>query len=162
MATKSTANTTDFTTPTDREVVATRVFDAPRALVWDAFTKPEHLQRWMLGPEGWTMPVCEVDLRPGGSWHYVWRKSDGTEFGMTGTYREITPPERFVHTETWGDPWPETVNTYVFTDNGSKTTVVCTVLYPSQAARDEAMKTGMEDGWATSYDRLERVLREGL
>src|SRR5207237_4356830 len=80
--------TVKFTTPTDREIVMTRVFDAPRRLVFEAWTKPEHLPRWLLGPEGWTMPVCEADLRPGGEWHFVWRKSDGTEVGMRGVDKE--------------------------------------------------------------------------
>lgn len=73
--------TLQITTPTDVEVVMTRVFDAPRRLVWEAWTTPEHLQKWLLGPEGWSMPVCEVDLRPGGTWHYVWRRANGKEFG---------------------------------------------------------------------------------
>src|SRR5262250_1643901 len=97
-----------ITTPTDLEIVMTRVFDAPRRLVFDAWTKPEHVACWMLGPEGWTMPVCEIDLRPGGSWHFVWRRSDLTdrshltEMEMRGVYREVVPPERLVSTESWG------------------------------------------------------------
>ncbi len=70
--------------------------------MWDAWTIPEHVTQWMLGPDGWSMPVCEIDLRVGGAWHYVWRKSDGEEMGMRGEYREITPPERLVQTESWG------------------------------------------------------------
>jgi uncharacterized protein YndB with AHSA1/START domain len=80
----------------------TRVFDAPRGLVWESYTNPAHPPNWMLGPEGWTMPVCEIDLRPGGSWHFVWRKADGSEMEMRGEYREVTPPERLVQTESWG------------------------------------------------------------
>jgi uncharacterized protein YndB with AHSA1/START domain len=96
----ATANSdaTTYTTPSDRELVMTRVFDAPRRLVWEALTSAEHLQHWMLGREGWTMPVCEADLRPGGAWHFVWRQSDGTEIEMRGEYREIEPPERLVST----------------------------------------------------------------
>src|SRR5712691_10291145 len=101
MATANRASTTTITTPSDREVVMTRVVDAPRRLVFEAWTKPEHVLHWMLGPSGWTMPVCEIDLRPGGAWHFVWRRSDGTEMGMRGVYREITPPERLVSTESW-------------------------------------------------------------
>ena len=85
-------NTLKVTTPSDREIVMTRVFDAPRRLVFEAWTNPEHLPHWMLGPQGWTMPVCEIDLRPGGAWHFVWRRSDGTEMGMHGVYQEIVPP----------------------------------------------------------------------
>ena len=80
----------------DREIVMTRVFDAPRNLVFDAFTKPELVKRWLLGPPGWTMPVCEIDLKVGGAYRYFWRQSDGTEMGMRGVYREIIPPERVV------------------------------------------------------------------
>jgi uncharacterized protein YndB with AHSA1/START domain len=151
-------HTTTFTTPSDREIVATRVFDAPRRLVWDAFTKPEHVSQWMLGPEGWTMPVCEIDLRPGGKWRWVWRMTDGTEMEMTGVYREVAPPERLVNTENWGGEWPETVNTIVFTEEGGRTRTVATVVYPSKEARDAAMKTGMEDGWGQSHERLDAYL----
>src|SRR5258705_10886957 len=91
-----------ITTPSDREIVVTRVFDAPRRLVFEAWTNPKHVPRWLLGPDGWTMPVCEIDLRPGGSWHFVWRKSNGTEMAMRGAYREVTPPERLGNTEGWG------------------------------------------------------------
>src|ERR687885_209634 len=108
MATVNKVGSTTFTMPSDAEIVATRVFDAPRRLVWEAHTSPEHVPHWMLGPEGWTMPVCEIDLRPGGAWHFVWRRADGTEeFEMRGEYREIVPPERLVYTERWGGEWPE-------------------------------------------------------
>ena len=160
MATANSTHSTTFTTPSDREVVATRVFDAPRSLVWDCWTKPEHVKNWMLGPDGWTMPVCEIDLRPGGRWHWVWRRTDGTEMEMTGEYREIVPPERLVNTENWGADWPETLNTVVFTEEAGRTKTVCTVLYPSKEARDRAMGTGMEDGWAASNDRLDEYLRK--
>ena len=159
MATTSSSGRTKFTTPSDLEIVGTRVFDAPRQLVWDAHTIPQHVQQWLLGPEGWTMPVCEIDLRPGGTWHYVWRRSDGTEMEMRGEYREVVAPERLVNTESWGDEWSETLNTTLFTEEHGKTTVVCSVLYPSREARDAAMETGMEDGWAVSNDRLDEYLR---
>ena len=148
------------TTPTDREIVMTRVFDAPRRLVFEAWTSPEHLPRWMLGPEGWTMPVCEIDLRPGGAWHFVWRRADGTEMGMHGAYREIKPPERLVSTESWGGNWPETLNTLVLSEKDGKTTVTLTILYPSKEARDAATKTGMKDGVSVSFDRLAEYLRK--
>src|ERR1700733_10790312 len=85
---------TNFTTPSEREFAMTRVFEVPRRLVWEAWTNTEHLPKWMLGPPGWTMPVCEIDLRPGGAWHFVWRQSDGTEMAMRGVYQEVVPPER--------------------------------------------------------------------
>ena len=104
------------------------------------------------------MPVCEIDLRPGGSWHWVWRSSDGAEMEMRGVYREVVAPERLVNTESWGGQWPETLNTTLFTEEKGRTTLVSTVRYPSKEARDAAMKTGMEDGWAASYDRLDAYL----
>ena len=147
------------TTPTEREIVMTRVFDAPRRLVFDAWTNPEHVPHWMLGPAGWTMPVCEIDLRPGGAWHFVWRRSDGTEMGMHGVYREIVPPERLVNTESWGGDWPETINTLLLSEQDGKTTISLTILYPSKEARDSALKTGMMEGVSESFDRLAELLR---
>ena len=159
MAAANKAGATTFTTPSDREIVMTRVFDAPRRLVWEAWTNPEHLPHWMLGPDGWTMPVCEIDLRPGGSWHFLWRRADGTEMGMRGLYKEVVPPERLVSTESWGGDWPETINTLTLTEEGGKTTVTQRVLYPSKEARDAALQTGMKDGVAASFDRLAAYLR---
>jgi uncharacterized protein YndB with AHSA1/START domain len=112
----------------------------------------------MLGPEGWTMPVCELDLRPGGEWHFVWRKDDGTEMSMSGVYKEVKPPERLVSTERWGPEWPEALNTLVLTEENGKTTVTITVTYVSKEVRDAALKTGMADGMAITFDRLEKVL----
>jgi uncharacterized protein YndB with AHSA1/START domain len=159
MATATKLGVTTFTTPSDREIVMTRVVDAPRSLVFDAWTRPEHLPHWMLGPDGWTMPVCEIDLRPGGAWHFVWRRSDGTEMGMRGVYREITPPERLVATESWGGDWPETINTLLLSEKDGKTTISQTILYPSKEARDAALKTGMKEGVFQSFDRLAEYLR---
>ena len=150
--------TVQITTPTDREIVVTRVFNAPRRLVWEAWTNPQYVPQWLLGPEGWTMPVCEIDLRAGGSWRYVWRKSDGTEMPMAGSYREVAPPERLVSTESWGPEWPETVNTMVLTESRGQTTTTLTMSYPSREARDAALKTGMTDGMDQSFARLDNVL----
>ena len=159
MATTNSAGATTFTLPSDREIAATRVFDAPRRLVFEAHTNPKHVPNWMLGPEGWTMPVCEIDLRPGGAWHFVWRKADGTEMAMRGTYKEVAPPERVVTTESWGEPWPETINTVTLVEKDGKTTLTMTVLYPSKEARDAALKTGMKDGMTQSFDRLAEYLQ---
>jgi uncharacterized protein YndB with AHSA1/START domain len=159
MATANEVGTTTFTTPSDREVVIARVFDAPRELVWEAHTDPTHVRQWMLGPEGWSMPVCEIDLRPGGEWHFVWRKSDGTELDMRGAYREVTPPERVVQTESWGDDWPEALNTLTLSEADGKTTVTITVLYTSSETRDSALQTGMKEGTVQSFDRLAEHLR---
>ena len=144
----------------DRELVMTRVFDATRKLVFDAWTKPEHLPHWMLGPPGWTMPVCEIDLRPGGAWHFVWHRAEGTEMGMRGEYREVTPPERLVSTESWGGDWPETLNTLTLSEKDGKTTITNTALYPSKQARDKALETGMKEGVSQSFDRLAKYLEE--
>jgi len=151
--------TTTFSTPSDREIVATRVFDAPRRLVFEAYTNPKHIPHWMLGPEGWTMPVCEVDLRPGGAWHFVWRRGDGDEMAMRGLYKEVVPPEKVVSTESWGGEWPETINTLTLTEDNGRTTMTSTVLYPSKEARDAALKTGMKDGMTQSFDRLAEYLQ---
>jgi len=154
----NTESSTTFTTPTDREIVMTRVFDAPRRLVFEAYTSPDYLPRWMLGPEGWSMPVCDVDLRPGGAWHFVWRRADGTEMAMRGIYQEVAPPERLVSTESWGGDWPETLNTLVFSEENGKTTITQHTRYQSKEARDEAIKTGMLEGMSQTYDRLAEYL----
>lgn len=148
------ASSMTLATPSDREIVVTRVVDAPRHLVFEAWTNPRHVPQWMLGPPGWTMPVCEIDLRPGGKWHFVWRMADGTEMAMQGVYKEIAPPERLVSTESWGGDWPETLNTVMLTEKDGKTTMTVTVLYPSKEARDAALKTGMKEGMSKSFDRL--------
>jgi uncharacterized protein YndB with AHSA1/START domain len=156
----STAKTgvTSYTTPTDREFEIKRVVDAPRHVVFDAWTRPEHIQQWLLGPEGWTMPVCEMDLRPGGAWHYVWRKADGVEMEMSGSVREVVPPERLVTTEKWGPEWPETINSLVLTEEGGQTTVTLTLTYPSKEARDAALETGMKGGMEESFARFDKLL----
>jgi uncharacterized protein YndB with AHSA1/START domain len=150
---------TNFSTPTDREIVIERMFDAPRGFVFEAWTNPQHLPNWMLGPEGWTMPVCEVDLQPGGEWRFVWRDADGREMGMRGVYQEVTPPARLVYTESWGGDWAVTVNTLVLVEADGRTTITCSVRYPSKDARDRALKTGMSDGVARSFDRLAGYLQ---
>ncbi|HKT60067.1 MAG TPA: SRPBCC family protein [Gemmatimonadales bacterium] len=158
MATATKPGVTTYTTPTDREVVITRVVDAPRRLVFAAWTDPKHIPNW-LGFEEWTMPVCELDLRPGGAWRYGWRSPDGSEMTMGGLVREVTPPERLVTTERWGPEWPETVNTLTLTESGGRTTVTLTITYPSKAARDAALETGMKDGMDLSFARLDRLVQ---
>jgi len=105
------------------------------------------------------MPVCEIDLRPGGAWHFVWRRSDSTEMEMRGVYQEVVPPERVVCTESWGGDWPETLNTLVLSEQDGKTTITHRVRYPSKAARDAALKTGMREGMSQSFDRLAEYMR---
>jgi uncharacterized protein YndB with AHSA1/START domain len=160
MANASTANIvgdTTFSTPTDRELTATRFFDAPRETIWKAHTDPKHVSRWMLGPEGNTMPVCEIDLRPGGRWHFRWHGPEG-DMDMDGEYREIEAPRLLVNTERWGGSWPEAVNVLTLSEENGKTRLTSTMLYPSKEAREKARDTGMEQGWAESYDRLEKYL----
>jgi len=163
MAVSSVANKDTFkvTTPSDREIVLTRLFDAPRALVFEAMTKPEHIRRWWgnLG-DGYSVPVCEVDLRPGGAWRFVNRHPRG-DAEFYGVYREINPPERVVFTEIFA-PFPdaESVVTSVLTEERGKTRLTATCLYPSQEVRDMVLQTGMEKGAAVSYDRLDEVARE--
>jgi len=150
---------TTYATPSDLEIRITRVVDAPRRLVFDAWTNPRHVPQWLLGPPGWTMPVCEIDLKVGGAWRYVWRKSDGTEMAMGGFYREVKPPERVVSTERWGPEWPETINTIAFAETGGRTTVTMTIKYPSKEARDAALQTGMKEGMDAGFARLDELLR---
>ena len=144
----------------EREIVITRAFDAQRQLVWEAHTKPELVRRWLLGPPGWSMPVCEIDLRVGGRYRYVWRNQDGTEMGMGGEYREIVAPERLVATERFDQPWypGEALDSTVFTEHAGKTTVTMTILYESREARNGVLKSPMEAGMAAGYDRLEALL----
>jgi uncharacterized protein YndB with AHSA1/START domain len=145
----------------EREIVMTREFNAPRRLLFDAFTKPEMVRQWLLGPPGWSMPVCEIDLKVGGKYRYVWRQdSDGTEMGMGGVYREIVAPERLVSTEKFDEAWypGEAVGTIVLSEQSGKTTVTQTILYESREARDAILKTGMEKGLAASYERLADTL----
>jgi uncharacterized protein YndB with AHSA1/START domain len=145
----------------DREIVMTRVFNAQRTLVFSAFTNPDLVRRWLLGPPGWTMPVCEIDFRVGGAYRYVWRNaSDGSEMGMGGVYRDIVAPERIVATEVFDEPWypGEAVGTLVLSEEGGRTTLTQSVLYASRSARDGVLKSPMESGVAASYDRLAELL----
>jgi uncharacterized protein YndB with AHSA1/START domain len=152
--------TLQVTTPSKREIAMTRLFDAPRELVFDAWTKPELLKRWLGVMKGWTFPVCEVDLRVGGKYRYVWRGPDGTDMGMGGVYKEIVRPERIVCTEKFDDPWyeGEALDTTVFVEKGGKTTVTTTVLYASQKVRDAVLESPMAGGVEQSYRKLAEVL----
>jgi len=144
----------------DREIRMTRSFHAPRQLVFDAFTKPELVRQWLLGPEGWTMPVCEIDLRVGGRYRYLWRHANGNEMGMGGVYREIVVPERIVSTEKFDQAWypGEAVGTVVLSEQGGLTTITHTVLYDTRAARDGVLQSPMEQGVSAGYNRMEALL----
>jgi uncharacterized protein YndB with AHSA1/START domain len=152
--------TLQITTPSEREIVMSRVFDAPRNLVFDAWTKPELLERWLGVRGGWSMVVCEVDLRVGGAYRFVWRGPDGAEMGMGGVYREIVSPERLVATETFDDPWysGEALDTTVLVEESGKTTATTTVLYESEEIREAVLESGMARGVAESYDMLAEYL----
>lgn len=160
-------------TPTDREVVVTREFDAPVQLVWDAHTKPELIQRWLLGPPGTTMPYCKVDLRVGGKYRYVWRNdAAGYHFGSHGEHLEIEPLTRLVTTERMdgldGQPFDyenpvevgePSVNTLTLAERNGRTVLTMSMLFPSKEIRDMAVQSGMTDGMASSYDSLDAVLK---
>ena len=163
MAVSSVANSDTFTVtaPSDREIRLTRLFDAPKRLVFEAMTKSEHVKRWWgcLG-EGYSVPVCEIDLRPGGAWRFVNHHPKG-EAAFYGAYREITPPDRLVFTEFWEEfPDSESVVTAVFTEENGRTRLTATVLYPSLEVRDMVVKSGMSRGAGISYDRLEDLVAE--
>jgi uncharacterized protein YndB with AHSA1/START domain len=163
MAVKTAANSATFqvTTPSDREIRLTRVFDAPRRLVFEAMTKPEHVRRWWgcLTDEH-SVTVCDIDLRPGGAWRFVGRGPQG-EYAFHGVYREVHAPERVVFTEIY-EPFPdaESVVTSVLTEENGKTRLTATVVYPSLEVRDIVIGTGMAKGAAISYDRLEDLVIE--
>lgn len=153
-------NTLKVTANGDREIVMTRSFDAPRRLVFEAMTKPELMKRWFGVFGGWSLAVCDVDLRVGGSYRYLWRGPDGVQMGMRGVYREVVPPERIVNTEQFDESWYPggAVETVVLTENAGKTTMTSTVLYDSREARDAVLKSPMETGVAANYDNLETFL----
>jgi len=147
-----------LTTTGEREIVMTRVFDAPRRLVFEAMTQPEHLVRWF-GPHGWTLAVCQIDFRSGGAWRFVLRGPDGRDLGMSGVYKEITPPDRFISTESFDDYPGESLNTLTFSEEDGRTTFTITVLYASGEIRDAVIRSGMQKGAGESYDRLAAHLK---
>lgn len=156
------------TLPSDREVKVTRSFKAPRALVYRAYTEPALVRRWLLGPPGWTMPVCDMDVRVGGRYQWRWRsEEDGSEFGFSGTFREVQPSSRIVHTEAYepgtvggGYPGQDTIVTVTFTEDAGVTTMTTHMDFGSKEARDAAVATGMTDGMEQSYQLLDRLLSE--
>jgi uncharacterized protein YndB with AHSA1/START domain len=155
------------TTPTDFEIVMTRAFNAPRRLVWDAMTKPEYIRRWLYAPEGWSMTVCEGDVRVGGSFRWEWNGPDGKPaLSLYGVYREVVPPERIVHTESMemGGSMDTRCNaqpaiaTLMLAEQGGRTMLRMTMMFPSKELRDGALASGMEHGVAAGYDRLDELL----
>ena len=163
MVGSSTRNSDSFkvTTPSDQEIRITRLFDAPRHLVFEAMTKPEHVKQWWGRlDEGYSVPVCEIDLRPGGAWRFVNRHPKG-EAAFHGDYREVTPPSRVVFTEIF-EQFPDSVSvvTAEFSEEGGKTRLTATVSYPSPEVRDMVIASGMAKGAGISYDRLEDLVAE--
>jgi uncharacterized protein YndB with AHSA1/START domain len=150
--------TLDVTLPSDLEIVMTREFDAPRQLLWEAHTNPEHVRQWLLGPPGYTMPVCEIDLRPGGDWRYVWRGEDGTEMKTGGKTLEVAAPERLVQTECWEMGSDCSHNVLLLVERDGGTTLSQSMRFPSREIRDMVLQTGMADGVGMSYDRLAALL----
>lgn len=152
-----------ISTPSDHEILMTRIFDAPRRLVWDAHTKCDLLKRWLFGPDGWSLAVCEVDLKVGGRYRYVWRHPEKKEMGAGGEFREVVPPERLVTTERFDVAWyaGEALNTMVLTEKAGKTTMTLTLRYESREARDVALKSGMEKGMEMGYARLDTMFASG-
>jgi uncharacterized protein YndB with AHSA1/START domain len=155
--------TLHVTTPDERTILVERSFDAPRARVWDAWTKPELLRRWLLGAEGWILDVCEVDLRAGGTFRWVWKhEKNGTSMGLSGEYREVTAPARLVNTEVFDDRWypGDALITLELTESGGRTHTRSTWLYDTLEARDIVLKTAIS-GVEVSYDHLARILAGG-
>jgi len=150
--------TLKVTTPTDSEIVLTRVFDAPRTMVFDAFTKPELLKRWF-GPRGWNLVTCEVDFRVGGKWRFILEGPGNRKMGMYGSYLEIDAPKRTVHMEAFDDFPGKSQVTSVWIEQNGKTMLTATVLAASREARDAVIQSGMEHGAAETYDRLNELLR---
>ena len=163
-----TAEKAQVTLPSDREVKVTRSFRAPRALVYRAYTESQLVRRWLSGTPGWSMPVCEMDVRVGGRFQWRWRSDDGKqEFGFSGEFRELVPAARIVHTEAYepgslggGYPGEPAIVTVAFVEEGGVTTVTTLIDYGSKDARDGAMKTGMTDGMEMSYQTLDKLLAE--
>ena len=146
----------------DFDIVIERTFNAPRKLVFEAHTRCDLLKRWLFGPDGWELAVCEIDLRVGGKYRYVWRHATKKEMGMGGEFREIAPPGRLVSTERFDEAWytGEALDIMELTESGGKTKLVLTVRYQSREARDMAAKSGMETGMAAGYDRLDVIFAE--
>ena len=159
-------------TPSDREVVVIRTFEAPASLVWDAHTRPDLLKRWLIGQPGWSMPYCAVDLRVGGKYRYVWRNDEsGAEFGSHGEHLELETHRKIVTTERMdgldgqpldyenpaesGDP---AINTWTLAERDGRTTLTISMVFPSREVRDMAVQSGMNDGMGLSYDLLDEVL----
>jgi uncharacterized protein YndB with AHSA1/START domain len=155
---RTSAATTTFATPSDREITMTRVFDAPRELVFAAHTDAQHVQNWW-GQRNSTTIVDVLDVRPGGAWRFVQRDPEGNEYGFRGEFREVVPPERLVYTfEFEGMPGHIVVDTITFEEHDGKTTILSTSLFESVEDRDGMLESGMESRATESWDRLAELL----
>ncbi len=156
-------STMQISTPSDLELAMTRDFDAPRHLVFRAYTTPALLKRWLGGFHGWTLDVCDMDLRVGGRIRYGWRHEEGHSMGLTGAFKEVVLNERLVSTEVWDDPWyeGEGLSTVTFTEQAGRTTLTLTLRYGTKAIRDEVLAGPATTGVASNFDRLAEVLKEG-
>ena len=154
----------EVSTPSDHEVLIKRGFDAPADLVWRAYTEPALMRRWLTAMPGWSMPVCEMDVRVGGAYRWRWRSDDGAEFGFTGVFRDVEPAARLAHTQVYdpgdmgGDMGDESLITVEFSEKEGVTTVTTLMDFGSKEARDAAVATGMTDGMEMSYARLDDML----
>jgi uncharacterized protein YndB with AHSA1/START domain len=159
-ATRVPGTALDVTTPSDLEIRIRRVFNAPRQMVFDAYTKPELLTRWMGKHNNSTFPVCEVDLRTGGSYRYVWKHPTGWEMGMGGTFLEVTPPRRLVTTEKFDQPWYEgsCIGTVEFDEKDGMTTLTMTLRYDTKDARDSVLRSPMAVGMGHGFEMLDELL----
>ena len=149
-----------ITTPSDEEIRITRSFDAPRMMVWDAYTRPELVQRWLGVMPGWSWAECQMDVREGGRYRWLWRGPEGAELGLSGMYREVVPGERLVSTERYDQSWydGEAVGTVVFTEAQGRTTLVTTLRYGSKQIRDAVLQSPMASGMEAGYTALDELL----
>jgi uncharacterized protein YndB with AHSA1/START domain len=156
----STSGALQITTPSDREIRITRSFDAPRMMVWDAYTRPELVKRWLGALPGWSWATCEMDVREGGRYRWVWRGPEGMELGLGGTYREVVPGERLVTTERYDQAWyeGEAIGTIVFTEREGRTTLDTTLLYQSKEVRDGVLQSPATSGMEASFSALDALL----
>ncbi|HQV51051.1 MAG: SRPBCC family protein [Flavobacteriales bacterium] len=156
------SNKVQFSSMGDREIVITRSFNAPRALVFDAMSKAEMMKQWFHGAPGWTLSTCEIDLRVGGRYRWVWTNDAGDEMGMGGEYKEVKRPERIVSTEKFDQAWypGEAVSTLELSDQGKQTLMTLTVQYESKAARDGVLAVPMESEMEFGYQRLDHYLAQ--
>ncbi len=147
----------------EREIVLSRYFVAPRPAVFAALTTPDLVKRWLLGPPGWTMEICEIDLSVGGAYRYLWRHPNGAEIGLRGVFAEIIPPERLVQTENFDAAWypGQALITTTLREQGEGAALTAVLAYDSREARDIVLASAMDSGLVASYDRLDALLRSG-